>query len=103
MKRYYFEVEDEEMIRFLDRLKRKRSLVMRQLVSCLMEATDEYAPVWVMSETNFIEKITDAKVAELLPNKSEKEKTVQIEVKEEKEPIDSNAKAALAGLSGFMV
>ena len=95
MARFYFEVEDEEMIQFLKKLKRKRSAVIVKLIYRLMEESDEFLPGWLMAETNCFAQVGTGKP------KPVKQVTYVEEVREEVKPKDDNASVALAGLSGF--
>jgi ABC-type multidrug transport system ATPase subunit len=96
MARFYFEVEDEEIIKFVKALKRKRSAVITQLIYQLMEESDEYLPSWLIVETGCTSKVGQKKD---IP-KTLSQRTVPQEKKEE-EPKTDNASIALAGLSCF--
>ena len=96
MTRFYFEVDDEEVIRFVKALGRKRSAVMTRLIIQLMNECDEYLPSWLVVETGCNKKVMKKKGDKRIFMDTEKTK----EVKEEK-PKVANADVALAGLSGF--
>lgn len=95
MARFYFEVEDEEMIKFLKALKRKRSAVIIQLIYRLMEESDEYLPSWLLVETGCSNKVGQKKA------KTQVVYEEKVQIKKEDKPKEDNASVALAGLSGF--
>ncbi len=96
MARFYFEVEDEEVIKFVKALKRKRSAVITQLIYQLMEESDEYLPSWLMMETGCTKKVGQKK-----DTKKSLSYISKPQEKREEEPKKDNASVALAGLSGF--
>jgi len=100
MTRFYFEVEDEEVVKFVKALKRKRSAVITKLIRQLMEECDEYLPSWLLMETGCTNKVApkrDTKRTHSFEHTYEDKK----EIVKEKKPRDDNADVALAGLSGF--
>ena len=96
MARFYFEVEDEEVIKFVKALKRKRSAVITQLIYQLMDESDEYLPSWLLMETGCTKKVGQKKDTKKITTYSSKQPE-----KKEEEPKKDNASVALAGLSGF--
>ncbi len=95
MARFYFEVEDEEIIKFVKALKRKRSAVITQLIYQLMEESDEYLPSWLIVETGCTSKVGQKKDIKPITQRAVPQE------KKEEEPKTDNASIALAGLSGF--
>lgn len=97
MARFYFECEDEEMIKFLRSLKRKRSAIIIKLLYQLMDESDEYLPNWLIAETGCKAKVNQG---ERKVTRAIKETPKTKEVKEE-ETVKPAADVALAGLAGF--
>ena len=90
MARFYFEVEDEEVIKFVKALKRKRRAVITQLIY------HEYLPSWLMMETGCTKKVGQKK-----DTKKPHTYISKPQEKKEEKPKTDNASVALAGLSGF--
>lgn len=100
MTRFYFEVEDEEVIKFVKALKRKRSAVITKLICQLMEECDEYLPSWLLMETGCTNKVAPKKNTKRI-NTFDYSYEEKKEIEKEKKPKEDNANVALAGLSGF--
>ena len=97
MNRFYFECEDEEVIKFLKSLKRKRSAVIVELVRNLMEESDEFLPGYIMAKTGCMTQVNLG---------SSKRRTYikepeSVETIKEDKPKTAYADVALAGLKGF--
>lgn len=89
MGKYKFQSDDEEVIRFLDSLGRKRSVVLNSLIKYVLEENDGYLPPAVMADTGFTYKkaSTLSNVSKNKPKKAKVTKPVSVfqETKKNKE------------------
>lgn len=89
MGKYKFQSDDEEVIRFLDSLGRKRSVVLNSLIKYVLEENDGYLPPAVMADTGFTYKkaSTLSNVSKNKPKKVKVTKPVSVfqETKKNKE------------------